>query len=153
MVLFTWICLRFHGLGISSDFCEDVHLDSLCGTLIWDFLVFSFFGVVCMLFMCDLWCLSLKNHMGPVCVFFNGDVYVGFFIWYVFCMFHVFQCFFCNYFLRFFNFSWACCWTFTRLFIDFKVIKSLWVWLRYVEVISWVWVFNGIHYCVFLFDL
>jgi hypothetical protein len=39
--------------------------------------------------------------MGPVCVFFNGDVYVGFFIWYVFCMFHVFQCFFCNYFLRF----------------------------------------------------
>ena len=34
-------------------------------------------------------------------MFFNGDVYVGFFIWYVFCMFHVFQCFFCNYFLRF----------------------------------------------------
>ena len=155
VVLFTWICLRFHGLGISSDFCEDVHLDSFSGILIWDFLVFSFLVlfVCCSCVICDVY---LQKIIWDLCVsvfFVNGDVYVGCFNWYVFCMFHVFQCFFVVLFCVFFFLSWACCWSFTRLFVDFKVIKSLWVWLRYVEVISWVWVFNGIHDCVFLFDL
>ena len=93
-------------LGISSDFCEDVHLDSFSGILIWDFLVFSFLVlfVCCSCVICDVY---LQKIIWDLCVsvfFVNGDVYVGCFNWYVFCMFHVFQCFFvvlfCVFFLK-----------------------------------------------------
>ena len=104
MVLFTWICLRFHGLGISSDFCEDVHLDSFSGILIWDFLVFSFLVlfVCCSCVICDVY--SFKKSYGTcvwVCFLLMGmfmlDVLIGMFF-----VCSMFFSVFCSSFLRFF---------------------------------------------------